>query len=281
MPLLVVCARGACSCAGYTRASGCSGSGRQRQNRGCPSTASAAAPFARHVPPRLPAVWESGAWETQDTLKGGRPRSSSSPPRGAAPSAASAVGKTTRAWTQAAALGSLRTAAAARSGEREPSAPRCPPRTASAPLPRAPALATRHASPTGAARHPAGPRRHRRWHNGERTCSALGRGFTCFGSQCCAGSGGLTGTRGKEKPAPCSPPGPPARPNAPRYFGGQKSERALRKGRTAEGLRQPLRRGQAASPAPGDGVQRGRLGLLRRVYRKHTQNKTKTAPGAS
>lgn len=166
-------------------------------------------------------------------------------------------------------------------GQRRVRASGSPAPPASDPLPRAPALATRHASPTGGARHPAGHQRHRRWRNGERAGSPLGRGFTCFGSQCLAGSGVPTGTRGRDHPAPCSPPGPPACPNAPQYFGGQKSERALRKGRTAEGMRQPLRRGQAASPPPGDGVRCGWLRLRRRVYREHTQNKTKTAPGAS
>lgn len=69
-----------------------------------------------------------------------------------------------------AALRWLRSRAAPLSGGRESSSPPAPPRTA--PLPKALPLATRHASPTGAARHPAGLRRHRRWQ--EWAGSALG-----------------------------------------------------------------------------------------------------------
>lgn len=87
-------------------------------------------------------------------------------------------------------------------GQRRVRASGSPAPPASDPLPRAPALATRHASPTGGARHPAGHQRHRRWRNGERAGSPLGRGFTCFGSQCLAGSGVPTGTRGRDHRLP-------------------------------------------------------------------------------
>lgn len=151
------------------------------------------------------------------------------------------------------------------SGERESRS--LPP----APLSKAPALATRHRR----ALHVIPPVA-----EGERAGSALGREFTCFGSQRCAGLAGPMGTHGREQPAPCSPPGPPARPNEPWNCGGQKSERALRKDRTAEGLRQPLRRGHAAHRPAAMGYGAASFGFLG-VFTENTQNKTKTAPGAS
>lgn len=125
------------------------------------------------------------------------------------------------------------------------------------PAPRS--LATRPASPTGAARH------HRR-SEGERAGSALGPGLTRSGSQRC-----LCGSRRAGPVLPARSARLSQR--APVFWGAE----------IRAGAPQGPHSGKdaAAGPPPGDGVRRGRLRLLRRVYRKHTQSKTKIAPGAS